>query len=73
MAPITNTQTCAVACGCSTTYGPGQRGQHNIISSTKCEKHALCYARYSSPAPATEEWEELFLATYPEISRSWPL
>lgn len=63
------------ACGCVSTYEGPLGGLFGIA---ECERHMPAWKREGFvPAPLaparTEGWEELFLATYAEVSKGWPL
>ena len=63
-------------CGCVTRY-EGPLGA--AVATVPCEEHTPAWQKPGfvpaplAPAAVTEGWEALFLATYAEVSRDWPL
>jgi hypothetical protein len=75
-ATLTTTRTTEFSCGCVGTY-EGPLG--SLVSMAQCEGHIPAWQREGfvpaplQSSPVTEGWEELFLATYAEVSKGWPL
>lgn len=66
------TRTTEFPCGCVGTYEGPLGGLVNMAS---CERHMPEWKRegFVPAPPATEGWEQLFLATYAEVSKDWPV